>query len=139
MKPPVVQPYLFFNGQCEAALKFYESALGAKVEMLMRFKENPDTPPPGSMPDNWGEKVMHASFRIGETVLMASDGCDPSAKFEGFSLSLSVDNEAEVDRAFQALAAGGKVNMPPMKTFWSPRFGMLNDKFGVGWMIGVLG
>jgi PhnB protein len=139
MKKSVVQPYLFFNGRCEEALKFYESALGAKVEMMLRFKENPDNPPPGTTPANWGEKVMHASFRIGETVLMASDGCETTPTFAGFSLSLSVANEAEVDRAFQALSAGGKVNMPPTKTFWSPRFGMLNDKFGVGWMIGVLG
>src|SRR5207249_4777909 len=103
----LVQPYLFFGGRCEEALEFYRTALGAEVLMLMRYKESPEPPPPGMVPAGWEEKVMHASFRLGQTTLMASDGCAESS-FEGFSLSLTVANEAEADRAFAALAEGGK-------------------------------
>jgi PhnB protein len=135
----VVQAYLFFNGNCEQAVEFYRKALGAEVEFMMRFKESPDAPPPGMVPPNWGDKIMHTSFRVGQTTVMASDGCGPEAKgFQGFSLSLAVFSEAEADRYFNALADGGKVNMPLTKTFWSPRFGMLEDKFGIGWMINVV-
>lgn len=135
----VVQAYLFFNGNCEQAVEFYRKALGAEVEMTMRFKESPDAPPPGMVPPNWGEKIMHTSFLVGQTTVMASDGCGPEAKgFQGFSLSLAVFTEAEADRYFNALADGGKVSMPLTKTFWSPRFGMLTDKFGIGWMINVV-
>lgn len=133
----IIQPYLFFNGRCEEAIEFYRQALGAEVQMMMRYKESPDPPPPGMVPSGWEDKVMHASLRIGETVVMASDGCGDGSSFEGFSLSLSLPTGAEVDRAFNALATGGKVTMPLSKTFWSPRFGMLEDKFGVGWMITV--
>jgi PhnB protein len=134
----IVQAYLFFSGNCAEAVEFYRQALGAEVEMTMRFKDSPEPPPPGMMPPNWDEKIMHTSFRIGQTTVMASDGCGPEAKgFEGFSLSLAVATEAEADRYFNALAAGGKVKMPLTKTFWSPRFGMLEDKFGIGWMINV--
>ncbi|HYC70432.1 MAG TPA: VOC family protein [Opitutaceae bacterium] len=139
MKSTIVQPYLFFNGRCEEAVKFYQSAIGAKVEMLLRFKESPEAPPPGTNPPNWGDKVMHCSFRVGDSVIMASDGCETSPAFAGFSLSLSLPTPEEVDRAYAALAAGGKADMPPTKTFWSPRFGMLTDKFGLGWMVGVAG
>ena len=133
-----VQPYLFFNGKCEAAVEFYRNALGAEVEMMMRFKESPEPPQPGMVPAGFENKIMHASFRVGGTTLMASDGCSAEkANFEGFSLSLAVANEAEADRAFAALADGGQVKMPLAKTFWSPRFGMLEDRFGVGWMISV--
>ena len=133
-----VQPYLFFNGNCEEAVEFYRKALGAEVEMMMRFKESPEPPQPGMVPPGFENKIMHASFRVGGTTLMASDGCSTEkANFQGFSLSLSVANEAEADRAFAALADGGQVKMPLAKTFWSPRFGMLEDRFGVGWMISV--
>jgi PhnB protein len=136
---PIIQPYLFFNGRCEEAIGFYRTALGAEVEMMMRFKESPEPPKPGMVPPGFENKIMHASVRIGQTVLMASDGCSAeAAKFEGFSLSVSVANEAEADRAFAALADGGQVRMPLMKTFWSPRFGMVTDRFGIGWMVGVL-
>ena len=134
----VVQSYLFFNGRCEEAVEFYRKALGAEVQLTMRYKESPEPPPPGMIPAGWENKVMHTSFRIGETLVMASDGCSEGAKFEGFSLSLSLPAAADVDRAFNALAAGGKVKMPLNKTFWSPRFGMLEDKFGIGWMVSVL-
>ena len=134
-----VQSYLFFDGRCDEAVEFYKKALGAKVEMLMRFKEAPDPPPPGMVPPGFENKVMHTSFRIGDTVVMASDGCtERKANFQGFSLSLAVEKEAEADRLFAALADGGQVQMPLGKTFWSPRFGMVVDRFGVGWMINVV-
>ena len=132
-----VQPYLFFEGTCEEALGFYREALGAEVDMLIRYDESPEAPPPGMVPEGWDKKVMHASFRIGETELMASDGCTGSPAFAGFSLSLTVPDAAAADRVFDALADGGKVEMPLGETFWSPRFGMLRDRFGVGWMVNV--
>lgn len=133
-----VQPYLFFNGNCQEAVEFYGKALGAEVEMMMRFKESPEPPPPGTVPPGYDDKIMHTSFRIGQTTVMASDGCETGgANFQGFSLSLSVPTEAEADRVFAALAEGGKVQMPLEKTFWSPRFGMVTDRFGVGWMVSV--
>ena len=138
MQGALVQPYLFFGGRCEEALAFYRGALGAQVGMLMRHKDSPEPPPPGMLQPGFENKVMHASFRIGETTLMASDGCDEGSGFAGFSLSLAVPTIAEADRAFAALAEGGKVQMPLAKTFWSPRFGMLTDRFGVGWMVSVL-
>ena len=135
---PLVQPYLFFNGSCEAAVEFYRKALGAEVEMMMRFKDSPEPHPPGMVPPGFENKIMHTSFRIGATALMASDGCSADkTKFEGFSLSLTVSGEAEADRAFAALAEGGQVRMPLAKTFWSPRFGMIQDRFGIGWMVSV--
>jgi PhnB protein len=137
-----VEVYLFLAGRTEEVIEFYKSAVGAQVEMLMRFKESPEPPPPGMLAPGWENKVMHSSFRIGETVVMASDGCGTEPKecqgFSGFSLALAVKTEAEADRAFNALAAGGQVTMPLNKTFWSPRFGMLTDKFGIGWMINVV-
>ena len=134
----IIQPYLFFGGRCEEAVEFYRKALGAELEMMMRFKESPEPHPPGMVPPGFENKIMHSSFRIGETTVMASDGCSAEgARFDGFSLSLSVPNEAEANRAFTALAEGGQVRMPLAKTFWSPCFGMLEDRFGVGWMINV--
>lgn len=134
-----IQPYLFFNGNCEQAVEFYRRALGAEVTMLMRYKESPESPPPGMVPPNWGDKVMHVAMRIGDATVMASDGCDTTeARHSGFSLSLNVDDVAAADRAFNALAAGGSVQMPLAKTFWSPRFGMLTDKFGIQWMVNVV-
>jgi PhnB protein len=134
----MVQAYLFFNGNCEQAVEFYRKALGAEVEMMMRFKDSPEPPPPGAVPPGFENKIMHTSFRIGQTTLMASDGCSADKpSFQGFSLSLAVPNEAEADRAFAALAEGGQVRMPLTKTFWSPRFGMVEDRFGMGWMVTV--
>ncbi|HVA49731.1 MAG TPA: VOC family protein [Pirellulales bacterium] len=133
-----VQAYLNFDGRCEEALDFYRGALGAEVDMLKRFNENPEPPPPGMVSPGTENKVMHASFRIGETTLMASDGrCAGEAGFKGISLSLIVSNEADADRFFAALAQGGQVQMPLAKTFFSPRFGMVADRFGVSWMIYV--
>ena len=133
-----VQPYLFFNGRCEEALEFYRQALGAEVEFLMRFNESPEPQPPGMVPPGFENKIMHCTLRIGTTALMASDGCSAGKPvFEGLSLSLTVPNAAEADRAFAALADGGQVRMPLGKTFWSPRFGMVADRFGLGWMISV--
>lgn len=137
-----VQPYLFFEGRCEEAIELYRTALGAEVTALMRFKESPEPPdsekcqggmqlPPGS-----GDKVMHASFRIGETTVMASDGmCSGQPGFQGVSLSISVPDETTADRFFAALGEGGQVQMPLGQTFFSPRFGMVADRFGVSWMI----
>ena len=131
-----VQPYLFFNDKCEAAVEFYRKALGAEVEMMMRFKESPEPPQPGMVPPGFENKIMHASFRIGASTLMASDGCaQGKPKFEGFSLSVNAKDEAEADRVFAALANGGEVRMPLGKTFFAKRFGMVADRFGVGWMV----
>jgi PhnB protein len=131
----LVQPYLNFNGCCDEALEFYKKAIGAKVGMLMRFKDAPDQSmiSPGSE-----NKVMHSSFQVGETTIMASDGrCTGKANFHGIALSITANSEAEADKLFGGLAEGGQVNMPLSKTFFSPKFGMLSDKFGVGWMISV--
>ena len=130
-----VQPYLFFDGRCEEALEFYKKALGAEVKALLRFKDNPE-PQPGMTPPGAENKVMHANFRIGDTDVLASDGrCLGQPKFQGFSLSLWTKTEAEADKKFAALADGGQVQMPLGKTFFSPRFGMVADKFGIGWMV----
>jgi PhnB protein len=131
-----VQPYLFFNGSCEEALAFYQKALGAEVLMLLRFKENPDKPPRDKVPAELDDKVMHVSFKIGETEVMASDGMGAGkAEFKGISLALDARDEAEADRLFNALADGGQIQMPIGKTFFSPRFGVVADKFGVSWMV----
>ena len=133
-----VQPYLFFDGRTEEALDFYRKALGAKVTMLMRFKDAPEPPPPGMLPPGSEGKVMHSSFTVGDATVNASDGnCTGKPSFSGFSLSLTVKDEAEADRMFQALADGGQVQMPLDKTFFSPRFGMVADRFGVSWMVYV--
>ena len=132
----LVQPYLFFDGRCEEAIEFYRSKLGAEVTMLMRFKENPDPVEPGMVPPGAEHKVMHASFRIGDTTVLASDGrCLGRPSFQGFSLSLTVPDAVEAERLFAALADGGQVQMPLAKSFFSSRFGMVADRFGVGWMI----
>jgi PhnB protein len=132
----LVEPYLFFDGRCEEAIEFYKRTLGAEVTMLMRFKESPEPHPPGMIPPGAENKIMHSSFRIGETTVMASDGrCLGKPSFQGFSLSLSVPNEAEAERLFAKLGDGGQVQMPLAKTFFSSRFGMVADRFGVGWMV----
>ena len=132
---PLIQPYLFFNGRCEEAVEFYRRAFGAELLMMMRFSDSPDAPPPGMIPPGWENKVMHSALRVGDAILMASDGCGSGPAFGGFSVSVTLGSSAEVDRAFAALAEGGEVQMPLGETFWSPRFGMLKDRFGVAWMI----
>ena len=128
-----VQPYLFFDGRCDEALEFYKKNLGATVDMLMRFKEAPDQ----SMvsPDS-REKVMHSAFRIGETQVLASDGrCMGKPNFQGFSLTITAKDNAEAERLFGTLGDGGQVQMPMSETFFASRFGVVADKFGVGWMV----
>ncbi len=139
MEKAAVQPYLFFAGRCEEALEFYKSALAAKIGMVMRFSDSPDPTPPGMLQPGFETKIMHSEFHIGNMKLMASDGCDDKSRFDGFRLALSVPTEAAADHAFNALADGGKIDMPLMRTFWSPRYGMVTDKFGVGWMVMVPG
>ena len=132
-----MQPYLFFDGRCEEAIVFYQAALAAEVRSLRRFNEMPD-PQPGMVPPGSEDKIMHADLRIGEATLLVSDGrCGGAPNFQGFSLTLLAKDEAEVDRIFNALAEGGEVRMPVAKTFFSPRFGMVADRFGVGWIVMV--
>jgi PhnB protein len=132
----IVQPYLFFEGRCEEAIEFYKKALGAEVTMLMRYKESPE---PAQAPPGSDNKIMHAAFRIGETTVMASDGyCKGKPSFQGFSLSITAPDVARADKMFAALAEGGQVQQPLTKTFFSPRFGMVADRFGLGWMILVM-
>ncbi len=133
-----LQPYLFFEGRCEEAIEFYRQALGAEVSAIMRFKDSPEPARPGMIPPGGENKVMHAQFQVGGTTVLASDGrCGGRPSFQGFALSLTAANEAEADRLFAALANGGQVQMPLTKTFFSPRFGMLADRFGVSWMVYV--
>ena len=133
-----VQPYLFFDGRCEEAVEFYRTKLGADVTMLMRFKDSPEPPQSGMVPHGSEDKVMHTSFRIGDITVMASDGqCLGRPSFQGYSLSLTVANDPEAERLFTALADRGQVQMPLTKTFFSPRFGMVADRFGVSWMVVV--
>jgi PhnB protein len=134
-----VQPYLTFNGRCEEALDFYRKAVDAEVTALMRFKEAPEPHPPGMIPPGYENKVMHSSFRIGDTTVMATDGgCGDGSGFRGFSLTLSVADEAEAKRRFAALSEGGQVQMPLAKTFFASSFGVLADRFGVSWMVIVM-
>ena len=129
-----VQPYLFFEGRCEEALEFYKQTLGAKVEMMMRYKESPEKNSSCMPADH--NKIMHAAFKVGDTVVMGSDGfASGKPDFKGFSLSVTAKNEAEAEKTFTALSSGGNVTMPLTKTFFSPKFGMLTDKFGIGWMV----
>ena len=135
----LIQPYLFFDGRCEEAIEFYGSKLGAKVTMLMRFSESPEPHPPGMVSPGSENKIMHSSFSIGDTNIMASDGnCKGKPSFQGFSLSLTTADEAEAGRLFAALGDGGQVQLPLAKTFFSPSFGMVADRFGVSWMIIVV-
>jgi PhnB protein len=129
----VVQPYLYFGGRCEEAIEFYKTALGAQVDMMMRFSESPD---PNMCAPGTGDKIMHASLRVGESVVMLSDGsCDGLPTFAGISLSLLTKDVAEAEKHFNALSDGGQVQMPLTETFFSPRFGMVADKFGVSWLV----
>jgi PhnB protein len=128
-----VQPYLFFDGRCEEALEFYKSKLGATVEMMMRYKDSPDK---SGCPAGAENKVMHASFKIGDTTVMGSDGNNTGKPdFKGFSLAIDAKEDAEAERLFKALSEGGQVQMPMAETFFASRFGMVADKFGIGWMI----
>jgi PhnB protein len=133
-----VQPYLNFDGRCEEAIEFYRRVLGAEVTTLMRFQDSPEPCAPGMVPPGTENKVMHASFRIGDTTVLASDchsGGQPS--FQGFSLSLTLPDGARAERVFGALADGGRVQMPLGKTFFASHFGLVADRFGVSWMIYV--
>jgi len=132
----LVQAYLNFDGRCEEALNFYKKALGAEVTMLMRMNESPEPPKPGLVAPGSADKVLHAAFRIGETMLLASDCyCSGKPVFQGFSLTITARDEAEANRLFAALSDGGQVTAPLSKTFFSPRFGMVTDRFGVAWMV----
>jgi len=131
-----VQPYLFFDGRCEEAIEFYRKTLNAKIEMMMRFKDSPEPHQPGMIPPGAENKIMHASLQVGGGRIMASDGrCLGKPNFQGFGLTLWVADEAEADRMFAGLGDGGQVQMPLAKTFYSPRFGMVADRFGVSWMV----
>lgn len=137
MTTPLIHPYLFFGGRCAEAFAFYKEAAGAEIGMIMRYNESPEPAPPGMIPPGYENKIMHGEIRIGASTLMASDGCGETESFSGFSLALSLATVAEAERVFNALAEGGKVTMPLTKTFYSPSFGMLEDKFGLGWMVMV--
>jgi PhnB protein len=139
MSKALIQPYLNFGGRCEEAIEFYRTTIGAEVLMLMRFKDAPMPPDQKMVPPDAENKVMHATLRIGDSIVMASDGqCTGSGpKFEGFNLSFTAPDEAEANRVFHALTQGGKVDMPIGQTFWSPCFGMVTDRFGLGWMVTV--
>ena len=131
-----VQPYLFFDGKCEEALEFYKSAIGAKVDMLMRFSESPEKPDPSKMPPNSANKVMHAAFKVGDTQILASDGhCAGKPSFQGFGLALNAKSDAEAEKLFNAVGKGGQVLQPLTKTFFASKFGMVTDRFGVMWMV----
>jgi len=128
-----IQPYLFFDGRCDEAIEFYKKAIGATVDMLMRFKQAPDQSmiSPGS-----ADKVMHSCLKIGETRVMASDGRNTGMpKFDGFALSLDVKTDADAQMMFKALSDGGEVTMPLGSTFFASSFGMVKDRFGVNWMV----
>lgn len=132
-----IQPYLFFDGRCDEAIDLYKRVLGAEVEMLMRNRETPVPHQPGMLPPGNEDKVMHATLRVGDAILMASDGmCGGRPSFEGFALSLTLPQE-RAERVFAGLAEGGAVQLPLGKTFWSPLFGMVKDRFGVLWMISI--
>ena len=137
MTGTTITPYLDFSGRCDEALAFYREALGAEVEMLMRYDQSPESPPPGMLQPGFEKKVMHVSFRVRGVLLMGSDGCDDQTKFSGVRLSLALPTEADARKAFDALAAGGSVQLPITKTFWSPCFGMVTDRFGLGWMVTI--
>lgn len=138
MSKPFIQPYLFFGGRCEEALEFYRQAVGAEVGMLMKYKDSPEPLPPDRVVPGFEDKVMHTEFTIGDSRIMASDGCGDADTFGGFSLSLNVATAEEATKYFNALAEGGQITMPLSPTFWSPSFGMLTDRFGMGWMVSTV-
>lgn len=133
-----IEPYLFFNGRCDEAIAFYTRAMGAEASYLIRYRDSPEPPPPGTLPPGFEDKVMHANLRIGDATVMMSDGNrNDGPQFQGFSLCLNLPDATAVHSAFTALSEGGQVVMPPGETFWSPCFGMLTDRFGLGWMLMV--
>lgn len=137
MPGTLIEPYLFFNGRCEEAFNFYAKALGARIERAVRYSESPEKPK--GMQPGMEAKIMHASMVVGGARVMGSDGCfGAETKFDGFSLSLASASRGDVEKWFAALSQGGKVTMPLSTTFWSPLFGMVTDKFGVGWMVSVV-
>jgi PhnB protein len=133
-----IQPYLSFDGRCEEALEFYKTALDAEVVYLIRFKDSPGPPPPATEPSDWGNKVMHATFKVGETTLLATDGsCQGQPVFQGIALSVAADDDASAERMFAALGDGGQIQMPMSPTFFASRFGIVVDRFSVRWMVVV--
>lgn len=136
MQQASLNNYLFFEGQCEQALDFYQQHLAAHIHFKMRFSESPQPLPAGAIPEGFDNKIMHAEFSIGNARIFASDGCvGEGASFKGFSLALTVQVEADAHRVFDALAQGGSVQMPLSEVFWSPLYGQVTDKFGVAWMV----
>ncbi len=133
----LIEPYLFFSGRCEEALSFYSTVLGAEVIYMMRYSDSPEAIPPGMLAPGFEDKIMHATFTIAGNTLMASDSSEENTSFNGFKLSLSLPTQAETERVFNLLAEGGSIEMPLAKTFWSPSFGMLTDRFGLGWMVSI--
>jgi PhnB protein len=136
MSTTLLQPYVFFGGRADEAIAFYRTAIKAEIGMRMLYKESPEKSPM-PLPPGWGEKVMHAEIKIGGSSLLMSDGCGEEQKFEGFSLSLVYQDEAEAKRAYDALSAGGEASMPLTKTFFAKAFGMVRDRFGINWMVMV--
>ena len=129
--------YLFFDGRCEEAAAFYKQAIGAELVYMMRYSESPDPHPPGMVPPGFENKVMHMTLKIGDNTVMAADDCTGHPKPQGFSLSLATKTEAEAGKLYAALSDGGTATMPLTKTFFAPKFGMLTDRFGMGWMVMV--
>ena len=137
MSDTYVLPYLYYGGSCQEALEFYQEALGARIDMMMMHNQNPEPLPPGVLQPGFEDKVMHATFHVGQTAIMASDGMNDQSNFGGFSLSIAAPSTEDAERMFAALAESGTVTMPLSKTFWSPLFGTVTDKFGVGWLVTV--
>ncbi len=134
----MIEPCLFFNGRCEEALRFYEQAFGAKIETVSRFRESPVPPPEEGMPDGWMDKIMHASFLIGDAPVMLSDGNrGEPPQFSGIALNVNFGDEGEARRVFGRLSEGGQVDMPIGPAFYAACFGMVTDRFGVQWMVTV--
>ncbi len=134
-----VQSYMFFDGRTEEALDFYQSAIGARIDMMLRFRDHPESLDHPGMPADFGAKVMHASFRVGDTHLMASDGmCSGKPGFKGITLSIATASDDEAERVFAALSDGATIDTPMESNFFSSRFGSLTDRFGVSWMVTVV-
>lgn len=132
---PQLDSYLFFDGQCAEAMRFYERTLGGKLEPIMKYADAPDA---NACAPGAGDLVMHACLDLDGRKLMASDApaSHPAGKMGGFALSLNYASAEEARRTFDALSQGGSVTMPMQKTFWVESFGMLTDRFGTAWMVG---